>query len=140
MKGQYLFVRVARADDLPEIRSFYETEQLEGSPDSLHPSGTAVEGGSLIGKLVGDIVAHLRYSTSNNTVRIESIHVARLLRRKRIGRSMISELARLAGTDGATMMEAPAECDAAQFLCAVGFERSPDDTMLTMKINLEEDL
>lgn len=140
MKGQHLFVRLARPEDLTEIRSFYESEQLEDSPVSTGQADTSAEGGALIGKLVGDIVAHLRFSRSHNTVRIESIHVARLLRRKRIGRLMISELARLSGTDGATTIEAPAEEDAAGFFQAVGFTRSSQNTMLTMKITLREDL
>ncbi|MBW3672204.1 MAG: GNAT family N-acetyltransferase, partial [Acidobacteria bacterium] len=139
MKGQHLFVRLARPEDLSEIRSFYQSEHLEDPSVSIDPAGPPAEGGVLIGKLVGDIVAHLRFSRSHNTVRIESIHVARLLRRKRIGRLMISELARLSGIDGAKTIEAPAEGDAAGFFHAVGFERSSKDTMLTMKITLRED-
>lgn len=140
MKGQHLFVRFARPEDLDEIRSFYRSELLEDPSVSIEQADSPSEGGVLIGKLVGDIVTCLRFSRSHNTVRIESIHVARLLRRKRIGRLMISELARLSGTDGATVIEAPAEGDAAGFFHAVGFERTSQDTMLTMKITLREDL
>ena len=140
MKGQHLFVRLARPEDLSEIRSFHQSEQMEDPPVSIDQPDSPAEGGVLIGKLVGDIVACLRFSRSGNTVRIESIHVARLLRRKRIGRLMISELARVAGAYGGKTIEAPTEGDAAGFFQAVGFERSSRNTMLTMKITLREDL
>jgi len=50
----------------------------------------------LIGKLVGDLVAVLAMEITSDAVRIDSLIVARELRRKRIGRFMVEELARLA--------------------------------------------
>ncbi len=142
MKGQHLLVRFAVPADLEELQSFYRNEHPE------HDSNRA-DGGletpevvteSVIGKLVGDVVAHVRFTRSADTLLLRSIYVARLLRRKRIGRFMITELARLAGREGAARIVAPAGCDADSFLRACGFQPSDDEESLTMKINLEEDL
>jgi GNAT superfamily N-acetyltransferase len=135
LKGQRLFIRLARAEDRDEIGSFYAEEQSVDSHAWLEQDAP---GGSLIGKLVGDVVAHLNFSRSDGSLSLEHIYVARLLRRKQIGRFMISELARLAGSEGATGIDAPTSCAAVSFLLACGFERSADDTILTMKIDLEE--
>lgn len=141
MKGQRLFVRSARAADVDELTGFYDKERAE---DPSLPS-TSIEqvdgaGEGLIGKLVGELVAHLRFSRSDDAVRLEHIYVARLLRRKRVGRFMISELARMAGRGGATRIEASAECTAAGFLHAIGFEQAAPHGMLTLTIKREEDV
>ena len=140
MKGQRLFVRTAGPSDLEELQSFYRIELSEHgsssgtSPLELHEDLTH----SIVGKLVGDLVAHFRFTRAGDSLILRSMYVARLLRRKRIGRLMISELARLAGRDGAVRIIAPAGCDADRFLRSCGFETS-DEGSLTMKIDSEEE-
>lgn len=133
MKGQRLFVRTTTSADDADLAEFYTNEE-SSSPLPLDGS---VPG--LIGKLVGDLVAHLAFSSTGDAIRLEHIHVARLLRRKRIGRLMISELARIIGGDGGSRIEAEPSCGAANFLRAIGFEQSSSDAMLTIEIEPEED-
>lgn len=133
MKGQRLFVRIATAEDHSDLIEFYAKEE-SSTPVPLDVGAPAV-----LGKLVGDLVAHLAYSRTGEAVRVEHIHVARLLRRKRVGRLMISELARMSGRDGATRIEALPSCGAADFLRAIGFEQSSSDAMLSIDIEPEEE-
>jgi hypothetical protein len=113
VKGQKLFVRTASADDHEEIARFYSEQR------SAVPSGSS----SLVGKLVGRIVAHLTYRTEPDSVVIEHILVARDLRQRRVGRFMISELERLAGP-GVTLLRARQESSVTDFLRAIGFRPS----------------
>src|SRR4051794_20803377 len=85
MKGQKLFVRPIEATDAEAIRAF--VARHGGSPD-VH-SG-------LVGKLVGDLAAVLSMEIENVAIRLLDLVVAEELRRKRVGRVMLNELAALA--------------------------------------------
>ncbi|HEV7484654.1 MAG TPA: GNAT family N-acetyltransferase [Thermoanaerobaculia bacterium] len=85
MKGQKLFVRPIEAADSDAVRAF--AAQHGGSP--------AARSG-LLGKLVGELVAVLAMDVETDAVRVVDLVVAEELRRKRIARVMLNELASLA--------------------------------------------
>jgi GNAT superfamily N-acetyltransferase len=85
VKGQKLFVRPIEITDADAIRAF--AAQYGGSPE--------VRSG-LVGKLVGDLAAVLSMELEASAVRIVDLVVAEELRRKRVGRVMLNELAALA--------------------------------------------
>src|SRR5262249_21625981 len=86
VRGQRLFIRPIEATDAAVVNDFLRAnESVAGAPAF-----------GLIGKLVGDLVAVLAMEITTDAVRIDSLIVARELRRKRIGRFMVEELARLA--------------------------------------------
>lgn len=85
MKGQKLFVRPIEASDAEAIRAF--AAQHGGSPE--------VRSG-LLGKLVGDLAAVLSMEVETSAIRLLDLVVAEELRRKRVGRVMLNELAALA--------------------------------------------
>jgi GNAT superfamily N-acetyltransferase len=85
VKGQKLFVRPIEITDADAIRAF--AAQYGGSPE--------VRSG-LVGKLVGDLAAVLSMELEASVVRIVDLVVAEELRRKRVGRVMLNELAALA--------------------------------------------
>jgi GNAT superfamily N-acetyltransferase len=85
VKGQKLFVRPIEASDREVIRAF--AARFGGSPDV--PSG-------LVGKLVGDLAAVLSMEIENSAIRLLDLVVAEELRRKRVARVMLNELAGLA--------------------------------------------
>jgi len=85
VKGQKLFVRPIEAADFDAVRAF--AAQYGGSPD--------VRSG-LLGKLVGELVAVMSIDIEADAVRVVDLVVAEELRRKRVGRVMLNELAALA--------------------------------------------
>ena len=85
MKGQKLFVRPIDAADSDAIRAF--AAQNGGPPEPR--SG-------LLGKLVGELVSVLSMDVEPDAIRILDLVVAEELRRKRVGRVMLNELAALA--------------------------------------------
>jgi GNAT superfamily N-acetyltransferase len=85
VKGQKLFVRPLEDADAEAVRAF--AAQHGGSPD--------VRSG-LAGKLVGDLAAVLSMELEADAIRLVDLVVAEELRRKRIGRVMLNELAALA--------------------------------------------
>jgi N-acetylglutamate synthase-like GNAT family acetyltransferase len=108
VKGQKLFVRPIEATDADAVRAF--AAQHGGSPDTR--SG-------LLGKLVGELVSVLAMDVEGDAVRVVDLVVAEELRRKRIGRGMLNELAALA-----TKLERNwliADVKHAEFLRRVGF-------------------
>ena len=108
MKGQKLFVRPIEASDAGAIRAF--AAQFGGSPEAR--SG-------LLGKLTGDLVAVLSMELEADAVRILDLVVAEELRRKRIGRVMVNELAALAAKLEREWLVA--DIAHAEFLRRVGF-------------------
>jgi GNAT superfamily N-acetyltransferase len=127
VKGQKLFVRPVSPADYDEIADFYAEQTSPFPADSP----------SLVGKLVGRIVAHLSYRTVGDIVVIDHLFVARDLRRRRVGRFMISELERLAGTE-ANLLRARQVDSATDFLMAIGF-RPAGDGGLERPISRQED-
>jgi GNAT superfamily N-acetyltransferase len=108
VKGQKLFVRPIEASDAEAIRAF--AARYGGSPD-VH-SG-------LVGKLVGDLAAVLSMEIENGAVRLLDLVVAEELRRKRVGRVMLNELATLAAKLERNWLIA--DVKHAEFLRRVGF-------------------
>lgn len=108
MKGQNLFVRPIEASDSDAIRAF--AAQFGGSPETR--SG-------LLGKLTGDLVAVLSMELDAGAIHLEYLVVAEELRRKRIGRVMLNELAALAAKLEREWIEA--DVAHAEFLRRVGF-------------------
>jgi GNAT superfamily N-acetyltransferase len=86
VKGQKLFVRPIEAADADAVRDF--AARHGGSPD--------VRSG-LLGKLVGELVSVLAMEVEADAIRVVDLVVAEELRRKRIGRVMLNELAAIAG-------------------------------------------
>ena len=95
MKGQKLFVRPATKADYPSVRKFLESHYI--TRDELAPD-------QLIGFLVGTLAAVAGVSVSASQAEIEYLVVLPDLRKKRIGRVMIGELADLARQRGASRL------------------------------------
>ena len=134
MKGQRLFVRPSTASDDAEIEAFFSSQEVPG-----REVGKSETVEALIGKLVGEMVAYLSFSRAGEAIRIESIFVARLLRRKWIGRFMIEELERIAAASQKVRLEVSADCEAVGFFRAIGFRRpAPDAQTLTRETPIEE--
>jgi GNAT superfamily N-acetyltransferase len=85
VKGQKLFVRPIEAGDAAAIRAFA----------SKHGGGPVPSAG-LIGKLVGELAAILTMEIEPDAIRILDLLVAEELRRKRVARVMLNELAIMA--------------------------------------------
>ena len=112
MKGQKLFVRPIESADAQAIREF---AAQYGGPSEI--------GAGLVGKLVGDLAAvlsmELDMDLDGGAVRLVDLVVAEELRRKRIGRVMLNELAALAAKLEAEWLVA--DVAHAAFLRRVGF-------------------
>lgn len=126
MKGQRLFVRPTTPADSVELGEFYSNEE------SPRP---AIDQPGLVGKVVGEIVAHVSFTQDSAAIRITSIYVARLLRRKRVGRFMVSEIERLAAGGGIDRIEADSRCEMADFFRAIGFRESPGSETLVRPVD-----
>ena len=114
MKGQHLFVRAIEPADYDAIRAFFEAEGNKA----------AVPACGLLGKLVGELVAILAMRITADAVEIDDLVVARELRRKRIGRAMLAQLAQVARTmDRPQLLVRDVEGRSGEFLRRVGFER-----------------
>jgi hypothetical protein len=87
VKGQRLFVRPIEAGDADAVRAF-----------AAQYGGSAEPRSGLLGKLVGELVSVLTMEIEDEAVRVVEIIVAEELRRKRVGRVMLNELAALATT------------------------------------------
>jgi GNAT superfamily N-acetyltransferase len=86
MRGQRLFVRPIETGDRDAVRTFV----------TAHADGSAAPETGLVGKLVGNLVAVLAMEVTSDAIRVDDLIVARELRRKQIGRVMLTELADLA--------------------------------------------
>jgi GNAT superfamily N-acetyltransferase len=112
VRGQRLFVRPIENEDTETLDDFLESE---GRPRRQPRSG-------LIGKLVGDLAAVLIFEITDDAVRVEELVVARELRRKRIGRFMLDELAKMAGKLDRQRLTVEAPEETREFFRRVGFE------------------
>ncbi|HEY6843144.1 MAG TPA: GNAT family N-acetyltransferase [Thermoanaerobaculia bacterium] len=105
-------MRAIESGDAALLREFLEAN---GSHDGVPACG-------LVGKLLGTLVAVMSISYDNpGAVRIHDLLVARELRRKRIGRIMVEELAQLAAKMERDWLIAEASGSAREFLQRVGF-------------------
>ncbi len=117
MRGQRLFVRAIEAGDADVVRQFL----MENSEANATPAF------GLLGKLLGRVVAVMGIDVSDpGAVRIESLIVARDLRRKRIGRVMMSELETIAAKMERDWLITESVADAREFLVRVGFVEAGD--------------
>lgn len=125
MKGQKLYIRPATDADAGAIARFFQREGTECPPSS---------GEQLIGKLIGEIVAHLAFDLSEpSSLMIHHIYVAAGLRRKRVGRAMIEEAAAVARTSGRTRLAVRKGSGPAAFFEKLGFE--PGDLGLEKRLS-----
>ncbi len=108
MKGQRLFVRTIETADADAIHTFITRY---GGPPGIRTG--------LLGKLVGDLAAVVSMEIEAGAIRIVDLIVAEELRRKRIGRVMLNELAAIAATMEREWLVADA--GHAEFLRHVGF-------------------
>lgn len=111
MRGQRLFVRPIESGDAEAIRLFLDAN---GSPGEIPARG-------LLAKLVGDLVGVLAMEIADDGLYVENIVVARELRRKRIGRFLLDEAARLAEKVDRARLVVVHENGAGEFLRRVGF-------------------
>ena len=112
MRGQRLFIRPIERADAEEIRRFFATNAKDGEAPSV----------GLLGKLVGNLVAVLAMEITSDALRIDDVFVARDLRRKRIGRLMVDDLAKLAKKMDRDRIVVEPPDDARAFFTRIGFE------------------
>jgi len=112
VRGQKLFIRPIESGDAESVRLFF----------AANANGSAVPAMGLIGKLVGDLVAVLAMEITTDAVQIADLIVARELRRKRIGRFMVEELARLAKKIDRDRLVVDPPADAREFFRRIGFD------------------
>jgi GNAT superfamily N-acetyltransferase len=112
MKGQKLFVRTVISADVPDLSRFYEKEGA--TPPDL-------QSGGILAKLVGGIVAHASWVTAGDQLRLDHFYVARELRRKRIGRGLLSEIEKLAAGMHCRAIVADRDCAVRRFLFDAGY-------------------
>jgi predicted N-acetyltransferase YhbS len=86
LRGQRLFIRPVDSSDADAIRAFLAAN---GSASPAPACG-------LLAKLVGDIVAVMAFDIDDAALQISDLVVGQELRRKRIGRYVVDEAARLA--------------------------------------------
>jgi ribosomal protein S18 acetylase RimI-like enzyme len=111
VRGQRLFVRPIESGDAGAIRSFLD---VNGSPDGAPACG-------LLGKLVGDLVGVIAIEIADDGLHVDNVVVARELRRKRIGRFLVDEAARLAEKMDRDRLVVVNDHGAGEFLRRVGF-------------------
>ncbi|HYM61040.1 MAG TPA: GNAT family N-acetyltransferase [Thermoanaerobaculia bacterium] len=112
MKGQRLFVRPIEASDRDAVRRFLAD----------YAAGREVPRAGLLGKLVGDLVAVLAMTIEQEAIRVDDLVVAPELRRKRIGRVMIEELAAIAAKMERGSLVVEEGTGAREFLVRTGFK------------------
>ena len=111
MRGQRLFVRPIESGDSVAIRAFFDANGSPGAPPAC----------GLLAKLVGDLVGVMAMEIADDGLHVENVVVARELRRKRIGRFLVEEAARLAEKMDRDRLIVEHENGAGEFLRRVGF-------------------
>jgi GNAT superfamily N-acetyltransferase len=111
LRGQRLFIRPIDSSDADAIRAFLTANGAAGDAPAC----------GLVAKLVGDIVAVMAFDIDDATLQVSDLVVAQELRRKRIGRYVVDEAARLAAKlERAALIVADGR-GADAFLLRVGF-------------------
>lgn len=110
VRGQFLFVRPIDSADFPDLRRLTAAAKLE-------PGSTG-----LLGKLLGETVSFALVAlVQPGTLRIDELFVAPELRRKRIGRVMMTEVERLARSMECHTLLVSQHCAAREFFVRLGF-------------------
>ncbi len=122
VRGQRLFVRPIESGDAEAIGAFLDAN---GSPGEVPACG-------LLAKLVGDLVGVLAMEIADDGLYVESVIVARELRRKRIGRFLVDEASRLAEKIDRDRLVVVEPRDAGEFLRRVGF--TEEDGVLVRRV------
>jgi N-acetylglutamate synthase-like GNAT family acetyltransferase len=124
MRGQKLFIRPIESDDSEAVHRFLETEC---GGQAILPARTGQTTRTpqlgLLGKLVGELVAVAEIRLTSDAIQIDNVIVARELRRKRIGRVMLDEIARLAEKMDRNRLIVGEPGTADEFFRRTGFER-----------------
>jgi GNAT superfamily N-acetyltransferase len=115
-RGQRLFMRPICESDRAAVAEFLHRE----APGCPPPTS------GLIGKLVGDLVAVAGTTSGGDEVILEIVVVAAALRRKRIGRVLVDELATRAASPEQRWLVARKEESTLGFLRRVGFRDRGD--------------
>ena len=113
MRGQRLFIRPIEASDHATVSRFLAEET----------GAAAIPACGLLGKLVGELVAVVEIHLTADAIQIDNVVVARDLRRKRIGRFMIDEVAELAAKMDRRRLIVGEPAGADEFFQRTGFER-----------------
>ncbi len=113
MRGQTLFIRPIDPSDHELVAGFLRTH--------AHPGDAPACG--LLGKLVGNLVAVIGMQITAEAIRIDEIVVAPDLRRKRVARLMLDEVAQLAAKIDRKRIVMSHCPGTEEFLRRVGFER-----------------
>jgi len=111
VRGQRLFVRPIESGDGDAIRAFFASN---GASEDTPACG-------LLAKLVGDLVGVMSMEIADDGLHVENIVVARELRRKRIGRFLLDEAARLAAKIDRDRLVVTDARGAEEFLRRTGF-------------------
>lgn len=111
MRGLKLWIRPTTPDDRAALAEFYRRESTR------EPDQGAV---SLVGKLLGRIVAHATARRDEDSFWISTVYVARELRRRGIASAVISELQKIATDSGANSLIAGAGAEG-KFFESLGF-------------------
>lgn len=111
MRGQRLFVRPIESGDREAIGAFLDAN---GAPGDAPACG-------LLGKLVGDLVGVVSMEIADDGLYVENVVVAHEMRRKRIGRFLLDEAARLAEKIDRDRLVVTEARGAEEFLRRVGF-------------------
>ena len=113
MRGQRLFVRAIETPDHDAVSAFLAAEK----------GGGDVPACGLLGKVVGDIVAVLAMQITADAVQIDDIVVAKEVRRKRIGRFLVDEVAQIAAKMDRNHLVVNGGGESDEFFRRIGFER-----------------
>lgn len=125
MRGLRLFVRPIEPADAPDLAAFLAAEGVALDPPAR----------GLLAKMLGRIVALAAFDVASDGLRLDALLVSGELRRRRVGRFMVGELAGYAVkmernqvyVDRAAAASAP---DAEDFLQHVGFSSQEDRWVL----------
>src|SRR5215212_865023 len=111
MRGQRLFIRPIEPSDRDLVCAFLQK----------HSRRAELPAYGLLAKLVGELVAVIAIEITPDAVRIVDLVVASELRRKRIGRAMVAEVALLAAKMDRVRIVVADAAGADEFLKRVGF-------------------
>lgn len=128
MRGQKLHVRRVIPSDATALASFHATGQF-GYP---LPHGS--EG--ILGKIVGEVVAHLLFERTGGEATIRHLLVATEMRKKRVGTLMVRELEQILSAEGVSRIGITADCPLRSFFLKQGFVESGTGTVLEKSLGM----